>query len=195
MTEQEKLNLIAVKFHEIMELLGVDMEIDGRLDTPMRVAKMYSRELFAGLEMSNYPRIMVQDNEFNYDQMVIESNISINSVCEHHFVPILGYAHIAYIPSSKVIGLSKLNRIAQYYARRPQVQERLTEQIAKDLADKLKTNDVAVVVDAVHCCVRMRGVKDHLSKTRTIALKGKFLQETTRSEYLTSIPKISELSL
>lgn len=193
-SNEAKKEIIADHFGVIMHLLGLDLEDPSLKDTPNRVAKMYVDELFCGMSKDNYPKITVQPNDFKYDQMLVEANIKINSVCEHHFVPIIGYCHIAYIPKNKVIGLSKLNRIAQYYARRPQVQERLTQVIFNDLKEVLETEDVAVTVDAIHMCVRMRGIKDYNASTRTTALGGNFLT-TARDEYFNAIPKLSDLKL
>ena len=186
----DQLQVIEKAFADIMNALGLDLTDDSLQNTPKRVAKMYVEEIFTGLDPYTFPKITVQDNKFGYNQMLIESNISIHSVCEHHFVPIIGMAHIAYIPGQKVIGLSKLNRIAHHYARRPQVQERLTEQIKACLTEVLDTIDVAVTVDAIHYCVKMRGVKDSNCVTRTTALGGKFLDNIVRAEYLNAIPKM-----
>jgi GTP cyclohydrolase I len=155
LTEEEKISVIEIHFTKILKTLGLDLDNDSLQKTPHRLAKMYAKELFNGLESKKFPKITVQSNEFKYDQMLIESNISIESVCEHHFVPIIGRCHIAYIPKYKVIGLSKLNRVAKYFSRRPQVQERLTQQIKNCLTDILETEDVAVTLDAVHFCVKM----------------------------------------
>ena len=186
-----KVDLIARYFKKIMEELGMDLTDDSLKDTPLRVAKMYTNELFSGMNRETFPKISTFNNTYNYDQMLIETNIEINSVCEHHFVPILGKCHIAYIPNKKVIGLSKLNRIAKYYAARPQVQERLTSHILKELKAILNTDHVAVVIDAVHLCVKMRGVKDSNSETRTIMLDGYFKNnESTRNEFINCIPRM-----
>jgi len=183
--DDTKIKVIAKNFREIMAVLGLDLENDSLQNTPQRVAKMYVQELFNGLKDENFPKITVQENSFNYDQMLIERGIEINSVCEHHFVPIIGVCHIAYIPKDKVIGLSKLNRVAQYYAARPQVQERLTEQIKSKLVEILGTDDVAVCLDAAHMCVKMRGIKDSNCMTRTTALGGAFKEDNNaRSEFL-----------
>jgi len=175
---------LAVKFGEIMDLLGLNLKDPSLIETPKRVAKMYCREIFAGLDKTTYPKIMVQPNNFNYNQMLIQKGIEVNSVCEHHFVPILGKCAIAYIPNKKVIGLSKLNRIARWHASRPQVQERLTQQILDDLVEKLETDNVAVCIDASHLCVKMRGVQDANAETRTSALSGSFKTNiSTREEF------------
>lgn len=175
-------------FRAIMQELGLDMEDPSLKETPHRVAKMYCKELFIGLT-EGPPRIMIQPNDFKYDQMLIEKGIEINSVCEHHFVPIIGTCSIAYIPRERVIGLSKLNRIAQYFASRPQVQERLTQQIKNFLVESLDTDDVAVCIDAVHMCVKMRGIKDSNCTTRTTALGGRFL-DSARAEFLSAVGPI-----
>jgi len=182
--EDLKMELIAEHFKSIMEILGLDLTDDSLKGTPERVAKMYVKEIFSGLNPENKPSVTLFDNKYRYDQMVVEKDISVFSNCEHHFVPIYGKAHVAYISSGKVIGLSKLNRIVQYYSRRPQVQERLTVQIANELMQVLDTQDVAVLIDAQHMCVSMRGVQDHASSTVTSYYGGKFAQEETRQEFL-----------
>lgn len=194
MNDEIRIEILTEKFYEVLNLLGVDLKKSGMADTPKRMAKLYFNELLCGLKHDSKPRIMVQDNDFNYDQMVIESNIMINSICEHHFVPIIGHCHVAYIPNNKVIGLSKINRLCDYNARQPQVQERMTEQIKKTLQTCLETEDVAVTIDAIHMCVRMRGIKDYNSNTRTSALGGAFLKEA-RMEYFNAIPRISDLKI
>ena len=192
LSSQEKINAIEYHFKEILITLGMDMDDDSLQKTPQRYAKMFVNELFCGLNENSFPEITTQENKFNYNQPLIESHISIQSVCEHHFIPFLGYCHISYIPEGRVIGLSKLNRIAKYYARRPQVQERMTKQIRMTLSHVLQTQDVAVVIDALHLCVRMRGVQDQEALTRTMDLSGAFLEESVRKEFLASIPKLSE---
>ena len=182
--EDLKMELIAEHFKSIMEILGLDLTDDSLKGTPERVAKMYVKEIFSGLNPENKPSVTLFDNKYRYDQMVVEKDISVFSNCEHHFVPIYGKAHVAYISSGKVIGLSKLNRIVQYYSRRPQVQERLTVQIANELMQVLDTQDVAVLIDAQHMCVSMRGVQDHASSTVTSYYGGKVAQEETRQEFL-----------
>ena len=149
-SDEEKKEKIAVLFKEIMDVIGLDLTDDSLKGTPKRVAKMYIEEIFSGLSPNNKPKIALFDNKYQYNQMLVEKNITFYSNCEHHFVPIIGKAHIAYISSGKVIGLSKLNRIVQYYAKRPQVQERLTNQIAEDLKNALQTDNVAVIIDAKH---------------------------------------------
>ena len=173
-SDEEKKKRIAFHFAEIMDTLGLDLKDDSLQGTPERVAKMYVEEIFSGLDPLNKPKIALFDNKYEYDQMLVEKNISFYSNCEHHFVPIIGKAHVAYISSGKVIGLSKLNRIVQYYAKRPQVQERLTNQIAKELQKALNTEDVAVIIDAKHLCVSSRGIKDDTSTTVTSFYGGAF---------------------
>jgi GTP cyclohydrolase I len=174
MSNHEKKNRISILFSEIMDVLGLDLTDDSLKGTPDRVAKMYVEEIFSGLDPENKPKVALFDNKYQYNQMLVEKNITFYSNCEHHFVPIIGKAHIAYKSSGKVIGLSKLNRIVQYYAKRPQVQERLTNQIANELKTVLETEDVAVIIDAKHLCVSSRGVKDDTSATVTTYYGGEF---------------------
>lgn len=174
LSDAEKKHKIAGLFAEIMDTLGLDLTDDSLKGTPDRVAKMYIEEIFSGLDPKNKPKIALFDNKYQYNQMLVEKNITFYSNCEHHFVPIIGKAHVAYISSGKVIGLSKLNRIVQYYAKRPQVQERLTNQIGTDLQEILGTKDVAVLIDAKHLCVSSRGVKDDTSSTVTTFYGGQF---------------------
>jgi len=186
-SDEEKIKIISRHFREIMDTLGLDLNDDSLNGTPKRVAKMFVKEIFSGLNPKNKPVIALFENKYKYNQMLIEKNITLYSNCEHHFVPIIGKAHIAYISSGKVIGLSKLNRIVQYYSQRPQVQERLTIQIANELKSVLETEDVAVVIDAVHLCVSSRGVKDVNSSTVTFEYSGKFNDEKTRAEFFSFI--------
>lgn len=185
-TREEKKQKISEHFSEIMKVLWLDLNDESLKDTPKRVAKMYVDEIFYWLDESNFPKIMTVNNGENqtvkYDQILLERNIQINSYCEHHFQNIIWKAHIAYIPSKKVIWLSKLNRIADFYARRPQVQERLTEQIFWKLVEELWTDDVAVIIEAEHFCVKVRGVEDPCSDTVTSRLWGRFLQPEARKE-------------
>ena len=174
LSDEEKKEKIALLFGEIMDVMGLDRTDDSLQGTPKRVAKMYIDEIFSGLNPDNKPKIALFENKYEYNQMLVEKNITFYSNCEHHFVPIIGKAHVAYISSGKVIGLSKLNRIVQYYAKRPQVQERLTNQIAEDLKAILQTEDVAVIIDAKHLCVSSRGVKDDTSSTVTTYYGGAF---------------------
>ena len=173
-TDEEKKEKIADLFGQIMDVMGLDRTDDSLNGTPKRVAKMYIEEIFSGLNPANKPKVALFDNKYQYNQMLVEKNITFYSNCEHHFVPIIGKAHVAYISSGKVIGLSKLNRIVQYYAKRPQVQERLTNQIAEDLKTILETDDVAVIIDAKHLCVSSRGIKDDTSATVTSYYGGAF---------------------
>lgn len=173
-SDTEKKEIIAFHFTEIMKALDLDLTDDSLKGTPERVAKMYIEEIFSGLNPKNKPKMALFENKYRYNQMLVEKNITFYSNCEHHFVPIYGKAHVAYISSGKVIGLSKLNRIVQYYAKRPQVQERLTMQIAEDLKIALETEDVAVIIDAKHLCVSSRGVKDESSATVTTSFNGAF---------------------
>ena len=153
LSDEEKKTEIAFHFAKIMDILGLDLTDDSLKGTPSRVAKMYVDEIFSGLNPANKPKVALFDNKYRYSEMLVEKNITLYSNCEHHFVPIFGHAHVAYISSGKVVGLSKLNRIVQYYAKRPQVQERLTNQIATELTKVLDTEDVAVIIDARHLCV------------------------------------------
>lgn len=184
LTDEQKIEQIAQHFKSIMQTLGLDLSDDSLRGTPQRVAKMYVKEIFNGLNPSNKPKIALFENTYQYGQMLVEKNISFYSNCEHHFVPIFGKAHVAYISSGKVIGLSKLNRIVDYYARRPQVQERLTMQIARELEEALETKDVAVLIDAKHLCVSSRGVKDNSSSTISSYYGGKFNTDEGRNEFL-----------
>ena len=187
MDDDLKIELIEKHFKEIMLILGLDLNDDSLKGTPYRVAKMYVKEIFSGLNPKNKPLARLFENKYNYDEMLVQKDITFHSNCEHHFVPIVGKAHVAYISSGKVIGLSKINRIVQYYAKRPQVQERLTVQIANELKEKLQTNDVAVVLEAAHMCVSSRGVQDIDSKTITSQFFGKFRNENVRKEFLNYI--------
>jgi len=187
--ENKKIELIEQHFKEIMNVLGLDITDDSLKDTPGRVARMYVNESFWGLNPKNKPRVTLFQNKYNYKQMVIEKDISFYSNCEHHFVPFMGKVHIGYISGGSVVGLSKLNRIVDYYSKRPQVQERLTIQIGNELMEALQTEDVAVVIEAKHLCVSSRGIKDDTSITTTSALFGQFLDMDTRSEFLRLIGK------
>ena len=187
LSNEEKMKTIEYHFEKIMEALGLDLTDDSLRGTPKRVAKMYINELFKGLDPRNKPSMSVFENKYNYNQMLVEKNITIYSNCEHHFLPIVGKAHVAYIPNGKVIGLSKINRIVDYYSRRPQVQERLALQVLNELKESLGTEDVAVYVDAEHLCVSSRGVQDQTSSTVTVEYSGKFKEEDTKKEFLTYI--------
>jgi len=183
-TDEEKIALIEPHFRAIMETLGMDLNDDSLRGTPLRVAKMYVKELFQGLNPANMPSMTLFENKFQYNEMLVEKNINFYTNCEHHFVPFFGKAHVAYISSGKVIGLSKLNRLVEYFSKRPQVQERLTMQIGKALQTVLQTQDVAVFMDAKHLCVASRGVKDDSSNTITGYYGGKFQEESTKAEFL-----------
>lgn len=179
-----KIELIEDKFRDIMHILGLDLNDDSLKGTPHRVAKMYVKEIFSGLNPENKPQAALFENKYRYNEMLVEKDITFYSNCEHHFVPIIGKAHVAYISSGKVIGLSKINRIVQYYAKRPQVQERLTIQIANELKSILQTEDVAVMISAHHLCVSSRGIQDINSSTITSSYSGRFNSEQTRNEFL-----------
>ena len=187
LSDDEKIEKIEKHFREVMHVLGLDLTDDSLSGTPRRVAKMFVKEVFSGLNPKNRPHARLFDNKYNYDQMLVEKDITFYSHCEHHFVPIYGKAHVAYFSSGKVIGLSKINRIVQYYSKRPQVQERLTVQIGQEMQRILKTEDVGVVLDANHMCVASRGVGDTNSKTGTAYFSGKFKDENIKREFLNYI--------
>lgn len=183
-----KIDAIIPHVEAILTTLGLDLQDDSLRETPKRVASMFINEMFWGLESSNFPKITAVDNKMGYDEMVIEKNIVVQSVCEHHLVMIDGYAHVAYIPNRKVLGLSKLNRVVEYFARRPQIQERLTEQIFYTLEHILETSDIAVMIQAKHYCVKARGVEDINCETITSKLGGCFKTDSnSRNEFLTLI--------
>ncbi|WP_372767821.1 GTP cyclohydrolase I FolE [Pseudoalteromonas sp.] len=185
LSPEQKYEKIKDLFTEVVDTLGLDLEDDSLNETPHRIAKMYVREIFAGLDYENFPKIALIENKMKVDEMVKVNNISLTSTCEHHFVTIDGYAKVAYIPSEKIIGLSKINRIVRFFAKRPQVQERLTQQILIALQTLLETENVAVSINATHYCVKSRGVMDATSDTSTTALGGIFKTNTnTRSEFL-----------
>jgi GTP cyclohydrolase IA len=184
LSDKEKIAKIEAHFRGIMETLGMDLTDDSLKGTPRRVAKMYVQEIFSGLDPANKPKITLFENKYKYNEMLVERDISFYSSCEHHFVPIFGKAHVAYIAGEQVIGLSKLNRIVQYFAKRPQVQERLTVQIGTELSKILGTENVAVLLDAKHLCVSSRGVKDDSSTTLTAYYGGKFKEDATKDEFL-----------
>jgi GTP cyclohydrolase I len=179
-----KIKNIEQLFGLIMEELGLDLTDDSLSGTPYRVAKMYVKELFYGLNPENKPKVSTFENKYGYDKMLVEQNIGLDSACEHHFLPIMGHAHIGYFPKHKVIGLSKINRLVDYYAHRPQVQERLSMQILKDLQGILDTEDVIVMVSAKHLCVSSRGIKDKSSFTTSLEYGGCFNDEKIRNEFL-----------
>lgn len=188
--DEVKIELIEKHFREIMLILGLDLNDDSLQGTPRRVAKMYVTEIFKGLNPLHKPDSRMFENKYNYGQMLVEKNITFYSNCEHHFVPIWGVAHVAYIANGHVIGLSKINRIVQYVAARPQVQERMTVQILNELKESLQTEDLAVVVDAHHHCVSSRGIRDIQSSTTTSEFSGKFKDdEKYRNEFFTYIGK------
>ncbi len=187
MDDHLKIELIEKHFKEIMLILGLDMNDDSLKGTPHRVAKMYVQEIFSGLNPKNRPKAKLFENKYKYHNVLVEKNINFHSTCEHHFVPIIGKAHVAYIPNERVVGLSKLNRIVRYYAQRPQVQERMTIQIANELKEVLKTEDVAVVIEADHLCVASRGVKDVTSNTITVEYSGQFKDKKAKKELLSLI--------
>ena len=188
-SDKEKMATIENHFYHIMEEMGLDMNDDSLRGTPHRVAKMFIQEIFSGLNPANKPKIAVFDNSYNYDKMLVEADISFNSTCEHHFLPIIGKAHIGYVSSGKVIGLSKLNRIVDYYSRRPQVQERLIMQIFNELKSVLETEDVIVVMEAKHLCVSSRGINDESSFTSTIQYGGIFNEKENRNDFFSLIKK------
>lgn len=183
-SDDEKIESIQYHFSKIMEELGLDLADDSLSGTPYRVAKMYVKELFYGLNPANKPKLSVFENKYGYKKMLVEQYINIDSACEHHFLPIVGHAHVAYIPKDKVIGLSKINRLVDYYARRPQVQERLVLQILNDLQEVLETKNVIISVTAKHLCVSSRGIKDQSSFTTTLEYGGSFENEANRNEFL-----------
>ena len=187
LSDEEKVEKSEKHFREIMTILGLDLTDDSLQGTPKRVAKMYVKEVFSGLNPKNRPVAKLFENKYNYDQMLVEKDITFYSHCEHHFVPIYGKVHVAYVSSGNVIGLSKINRIVQYFAKRPQVQERLTVQIGKEMQRVLNTEHVGVVIDANHMCVASRGVGDTNSKTGTAYFNGKFKDENTKREFLNYI--------
>lgn len=186
-TAEQKYERIKGLFTEIVDTLGLDLEDDSLNETPHRIAKMYVHEIFAGLDYENFPKIALIENKMKVDEMVKVNKISLTSTCEHHFVTIDGYAKVAYIPNEKIIGLSKINRIVRFFAQRPQVQERLTQQVLVALQTLLETDDVAVSINATHYCVKSRGVMDATSETSTTALGGEFkLNTNTRAEFLSN---------
>lgn len=183
-TDDEKIDIIASHFTHIMETLGLDLADDSLSGTPRRVAKMFVKERFRGLNPASYPSISLFENTYQYNKMLVEKNITVKTTCEHHFLPITGRAHVAYISSGKVIGLSKINRIVDHFARRPQVQERMTCQVLEALKEALGTDDVIVLIEAKHHCVSSRGIQDDHSSTVTIEYSGKFINHSRRNEFL-----------
>lgn len=184
LTDNQKIEAIKSSVTDILQTLGMDLNDDSLKGTPNRVAKMFVKEIFGGLNPAAKPTSSTFDNNYKYGEMLVEKNITVYSTCEHHLLPIIGRAHIAYISSGRVIGLSKMNRIVDYFARRPQVQERLTMQIVQELQVALNTKDVACVIDAKHLCVNSRGIKDIESSTVTSEFGGKFNEPATRREFL-----------
>lgn len=187
LTSQEKINKIENLFGEIMKTLGMDLTDDSLKGTPKRVAKMYVNEAFSGLDPANKPEISLFENTYRYDQMLVEKNITLYSHCEHHFVPIIGKVHVAYIPHGAVIGLSKINRLVTYFSKRPQVQERLTVQIMDGMKEALGHEDVAVFIEADHLCVASRGIKDTNSRTLTESYSGVFREEKWQNKFLSHL--------
>lgn len=183
-SDEEKINIIKSHMHAIMDTLGLDLTDDSLNGTPNRVAKMFVNEIFGGLRPSKRPKASTFSNKYKYGEMLVEKNITLYSTCEHHFLPIVGKAHVAYISKGSVVGLSKMNRIVDYYAKRPQVQERLTIQIVRELQQVLGTQDVACVIDAKHLCVNSRGIRDIDSSTVTAEYGGAFKEAATRKEFL-----------
>jgi GTP cyclohydrolase I len=188
-SDEEKIQIIERHFKVVMETLGLDLTDDSLQGTPHRVAKMFVQEIFGGLNPANKPKISVFDNTYHYDKMLVEANIEFNSTCEHHFLPIVGKAHIGYVSSGKVIGLSKLNRIVDYYARRPQVQERMTMQIFNELKEVLQTDNIMIVIEAEHLCVSSRGIKDSSSYTSTLQYGGVFEDKDMRRDFFNLVQK------
>lgn len=184
LSNADKIDIIKDDIRHIMETLGLDLTDDSLKGTPNRVAKMFVNEIFGGLHPANKPSASTFENKYKYGEMLVEKNITVYSTCEHHLLPIVGRAHVAYISNGTVVGLSKMNRIVDYYAKRPQVQERLTIQIVKELQEVLGTNDVACVIDAKHLCVNSRGIKDIESSTVTSEFGGKFKEKEVRREFL-----------
>ncbi len=183
-SDAEKIHIIEKKVADILYTLGMDMTDDSLKGTPKRVAKMYVNEIFSGLNPKNKPKASTFDNKYKYGEVLVEKNITLYSTCEHHLLPIVGKAHIGYVSNGNVVGLSKMNRIVQYYAQRPQVQERLTIQIVRELQKVLNTQDVACVIDAKHLCVNQRGIKDVSSSTITCEFGGVFQNQDKKQEFL-----------
>lgn len=194
LSDEEKIARISESVKDILDTLGMDLEDDSLSGTPRRVAKAYVNELFAGLHPDKKPKLSTFDNKYKYNEMLVEKNIVVYSTCEHHLLPIVGRAHVAYISKGKVIGLSKMNRIVDYFAKRPQVQERLTMQIVQALQEALGTEDVACVIDAKHLCVNSRGVRDIESSTVTSEFGGKFKEKATKQEFLEYIKMDTDFS-
>lgn len=183
-SDDEKIDIIRHHFEKIMDTLGLDLEDDSLRGTPHRVSKMFVKEIFSGLHPDRKPSTSTFENKYQYGEMLVEKNIVVYSTCEHHFLPIVGRAHVSYISNGRVIGLSKMNRIVDYYAKRPQVQERMTKQIVKALQDALGTDDVACVIDAKHLCVNSRGIRDIESSTVTAEFGGQFKKDQVKRDFL-----------
>jgi GTP cyclohydrolase I len=192
-SDQEKIKIIEKDVLNILETLGMDLTDDSLKGTPSRVAKMFVNEIFGGLKPENLPKSSTFENKYNYQEMLVEKNITVYSTCEHHLLPIVGKAHVAYFSNGTVIGLSKMNRIVEYFSKRPQVQERLTIQIVRALQEALKTKNVACVIDAKHLCVNSRGIKDIDSSTVTAEFGGKFKDKSVKREFLDYIRNESSL--
>jgi len=193
LSDDEKIDIIQEHFKAIMDTLGLDTEDESLSGTPYRVAKMYVNEIFRGLNPENKPVAKKFSNKYEYGDMVVEKNIQVTSFCEHHFLPFIGKAHVAYISSGKVIGLSKINRIVDHFSRRPQVQERLTLQIANELQYSLETEDIAVFIESKHMCVSMRGIQDTASSTVTSEFRGKFQVNETQRKFIDYIKTRTEM--
>lgn len=187
LSDKEKMEAIEKDIYHVMETLGLDLTDDSLKGTPRRVAKAFVKEIFSGLNPNNKPKMSTFDNNYKYGEMLVEKNITVYSTCEHHLLPIVGRAHVAYISNGKVIGLSKINRIVDHFAKRPQVQERLTMQIVQELQKAMQTKDVACVIDAKHLCVNSRGIRDIASSTVTAEFGGKFKEEAIKQEFLNYI--------
>ena len=195
LSDAEKVDKIAEHFTEIMQLMGLDLNDASLKGTPKRVAKMYINEVFSGLNKKNAPKISLFPNNYQYNGMLVEKDIEVYSTCEHHFVPIIGKAHVAYMAGDEIIGLSKINRIVQFFSKRPQVQERLTIQVVEELKKVLNTDDVACVIEAKHLCVSMRGIKDTKSVTVTGKYSGCFNTQAVKQEFLSHINLESNFEL
>jgi GTP cyclohydrolase I len=187
LTDEAKIKLVSEHLREIMKIMGLDVNKEGLRETPNRVARMYIKEMFKGLNPANKPSVTFYENKHKYNKVLVEKNIAIYSFCEHHFLPVIGKAHVAYIPNGRIIGLSKLNRIVHYCSAKPQSQEGLTEEIAHSLKDVLGTQDVAVLIDAVHHCITERGVRDSNSSTVTSHFGGRFQNEDIKMEFLFAV--------
>jgi len=184
LSNKEKIEIIKTKVADIIQTLGLDLNDDSIKGTPKRVAEMYINEIFSGLDPKNKPKASTFENKYKYGEMLVEKNITLFSTCEHHMLPIIGKAHVGYISNGTVVGLSKMNRIVNYYSKRPQVQERLTIQVVEELQKVLNTKDVACVIDAKHLCVNSRGINDIASSTVTAEFGGRFKEESKKREFL-----------